>query len=623
MVEVSRLLVSEASLDEVSDRLLGYACDLTGSRSGFLGLIDPETRKVAAGVELPPRGTDGGASDEDGWRSRVGAACQRALEEGAPLMANEAAGPLLVVPIATGDSRVGVIALAGSGREYTKTDLALTESLGRSYALTVERHTAQAELQRAKDFTESIIETADAMMVMRDLRGGIRMFNRAAEEVTGYRREEVMGCDWFEVIVPRERYPEAWHEFVRFGEGSGSLREPYASPVLTASGEERFINWRTSEVREDGRVTGLISIGSDITERCRAVEELRESEEKYRTLFESSSDGIFIVSLNGTILDCNRRSLDMSGYEREELVGRPVSDFIKAEALLENPDLAGYIAALGAASVETSTVRKDGEEARVEIVSRVIRLRGEEVIIGYVRDVSESRRREKELQELNVELRAFASTLSHDLKTPLGSALGYAATLRRLYSDRLDETGREGLDVLVGSLERINGIIEGMLEYTRAGRRGGREEEEAVVGLIVEGIAGELRDGGMLDGVDLSIAGDLPVATGDSLKIYQVLLNLISNAAKFTAGRPEAAVEVGCLRRGGHDVVYVKDNGPGIPPEYLDRIFEPLARLDAARNVAGHGLGLAIVKRAVESWGGRVWAKSHSGRGSTFFFTLP
>jgi signal transduction histidine kinase len=236
--------------------------------------------------------------------------------------------------------------------------------------------------------------------------------------------------------------------------------------------------------------------------------------------------------------------------------------------------------------------------------------------------VSERRRREKELQELNRELQAFASTLSHDLKSPLGSALGYAATLRRIYSDRLDETGREGLDVMVGSLERINGIIEGMLEYTRAGRGGGREEE-AVVGLIVEGIAGELRDSGKLDGVGFNVAGDLPVVTGDSLKLYQVLHNLISNAVKFSAGRPEAAVEVGGLRRAGRSVVFVKDNGPGIPPEELDRVFEPLARTDDARNVAGHGLGLAIVKRTVESWGGRVWAESLYGSGSTFFFTLP
>lgn len=312
----------------------------------------------------------------------------------------------------------------------------------------------------------------------------------------------------------------------------------------------------------------------------------------------------------------------MTGYTHDEFEGRPFEDFIKAEALLAEPELLERIIVSGEVPIETVGRSKDGRDVDVEISAKVITLKDQAVIIGYVRDISERKEREKRMGEMNRDLQAFASTLSHDLRSPLSSALGYAATLRRIYSDQLDETGREGLEVIVTSLERMNDLIEGILSYTRAGSVGERDEE-MVMGLMMEGIAEELRENGTLSGVDFSIKGELPVVIGDSLRLYQVLVNLIGNAAKFSFRRPAPAIEVGHLSRGDQSIIYVKDNGPGISPKQIDNIFEPLARTDDARGIPGHGLGLAIVKRAVESWGGKVWVESEYGRGATFFFTLP
>ena len=637
LAEVSRLLLAEASIEDISEHVLRYAKDLTGSRFGFVGYIDPKTGHLVAATMTRDVWKRCKVPDKSTIFTKFGGLWGWVLDNRCSLLTNHPAEDarssgvppghipidnFLAAPAIAGQTLVGIVTLANSERAYTEMDQASVESLAGSYALAIQRMWMEEELQHAKEFAENIIETADAIVVLRDLQGSIWMFNRAAEEATGYKRDEVIGRNWFDLIVPRNRYPEPWARFEEFREGRAFEREPFANPILTRSGEERYISWRSNEVREHGQVIGLISIGTDITERRRAVEDLKESEDKYRTLFETSSDGVFLASAGGAIIDCNPCALEMSGYAREEFVGHDITEFIQAEALLENPELIKRISSSSEAPVETTAVRKDGVEIRVEIVAQRVTLRNEETIIGYVRDISERKRREEQLEELNRELQAFASTLSHDLKSPLGSALGYAATLRRIYADRLDETGKEGLDVMVSSLEKINGIIEGMLEYTRAGRAGERQEE-IVVGLIVEGIVQEMREGGLLGGIDFSIAGELPVVTGDSLRLYQVLTNLISNAAKFTAGRPDAAVEVGYLKRGSHGALYVKDNGPGIPPDELEKVFEPLARTEDALHLPGHGLGLAIVKRAVEGWGGQVWVESAYGGGATFFFTVP
>jgi PAS domain S-box-containing protein len=637
LAEVSKMLLSETSLEDFSEEVLRCAKKLTGSRFGFVGYVDPRAGDMVAVTMTRDVFDECKVPGKSVVFNKFGGLWGWVLENRSSLMTNRPAEDprsggtpeghipierFLAAPAVAGDKLLGIVALANPDRDYDDIDLALVENLADHYALAARRMQAEEEIRRSKDFAEKITETAEAMVVLRDLQGNVWMFNRAAEEITGYSKDEIIGSNWFETVSPRDRYPESWSRFKEFLSTLSVPAEPFAVPVLTRSGEERYVSLRSSQVREGDRVIGLLSVGIDITERRRALEQLRESEDRYRTLFETAADGIFVSSRDGTILDCNPAALEMSGYPREEFVGHNIIEFISGEAVREMPDLLERIASSAGAPLETVAVGKGGRRVEVEIAARVVQLRGEGRVIGYVRDVTERKRRERELEELNRELQTFASTLSHDLRSPLGVALGYAATLRRIYVDRLDETGREGLEAMVGSLERINLIIEGMLEYVRAGSSGERSED-VVLGLMAEGIAQELRESGRLEGVELKVAGDLPVVRGNPVRFYQVLSNLISNAVKFSSGRPGALVEVGWLSRGGPATAFVRDNGPGIPQDQLERVFEPLARTEGARGIPGHGLGLAIVRRAVESWGGRVWAESEPGRGATFFFTLP
>jgi PAS domain S-box-containing protein len=637
IAELSKMLLSEYSLEEFSNMVLSCAKKLTGSRFGFAGYIDPHTGYMFSVTMTRDVFDECAVPDKSVVFKKFTGLWGWVLENRTALMTNSPSedsrssgtpeghipiNNFIAAPAMTGDTLLGMVALANSEQGYSDIDLALVKKLADQYALAIRRMQAEDELRSSKDFAEKITETADAMVVLRDLEGKVLMFNQAAEDITGYLKDEIIGSNWFETVSPRDRYPDNWSRFEKFVSTLSFPKEPFDYPILTRSGEERYISMRSSELRDEDKIIGVLSVGIDITERRQALEQLRESEDRYRTLFEAAADGIFVSSKDGTILDCNPAALEISGFLREDVLGHNITEFVSGEILRKMPDLLVRIASSAGAPLETVMLGKGGRKVDVEISAQTITLQGEEHIIGYVRDITERKRRERELGELTRELKAFASTLSHDLRSPLGVALGYATTLRRLYGDRLDEIGREGLEAMVVSLEKINLIIEGMLEYVRVGSHEERCED-VVLGLIAEGIAHELRENGRLNGIDLEIAGDLPVVQGNPVRFYQVLNNLISNAVKFSTGHPGARVEVGWLSRDGFGVIFVKDNGPGIPPDQLDRVFEPLFRTEEARNTPGHGLGLAIVRRAVESWGGRVWTESEPGLGTTFFFTLP
>lgn len=247
---------------------------------------------------------------------------------------------------------------------------------------------------------------------------------------------------------------------------------------------------------------------------------------------------------------------------------------------------------------------------------------GPETLVRSIRYAIERKRLEEELRELNRDLSAFAHTLSHDLKVPLSNAYGYALTLRERSGNKLNDEERKWCDIVVRSIERMDGLMKGMLEYAGLDKGPGAIREVALEEMV-KAVLEELRVAGALEGIDVEVAGELPLVTGYPQRFYQVLANLISNAAKFMGDSPHPRIEVGIRKMDGERAVYVKDTGMGIRREEQENIFSPLARTDEACDVPGQGLGLAIARRAVENWGGRIWVESELGQGATFLFTLP
>jgi len=396
-------------------------------------------------------------------------------------------------------------------------------------------------------------------------------------------------------------------------------------------GEKRLLAWWCRVLKdENGQVTGALSSARDISERKRAEETLRRSEENFRHSLDDSPMGVRIVTEEGETIYANRAILDIYGYDSmEDLKTTPVekrytpeshADFlIRREKRQQGMDVT---------SQDTiNSIRKDGEVRHLLVLRREILWDGERQFQVLYNDITERKRAEEERERLlaeiaakNQELESFVYTISHDLRAPLVSMDGFCSLLKRESQDQLGEQGQHYLERIRANVAHMNTLVTELLELSRIGRVVGPEEEIDVGVLlreIEEGLALKLEQGG----VEFIVQQPLPAVRGDRGRIRQVFANLIENAVKFRSLERGLRIEVGCEEERGFYRLHVRDNGIGILPQYQEQIFEPFRQLD--KGIEGVGMGLALVKRIVEHHGGRLWVESELGKGSTFYFTIP
>jgi signal transduction histidine kinase len=248
-------------------------------------------------------------------------------------------------------------------------------------------------------------------------------------------------------------------------------------------------------------------------------------------------------------------------------------------------------------------------------------LRTERRAVALAERMTQSlRESQTDLARSNAELERFAYVASHDLREPLRTIAGFLGLLSRRYRDRLDDDGREFIDLAVAGAKRMDSLIAELLEYSRTGRGATAPEPtdlDAAWSVAVRNLSGAIAD----SGAEVT-AGPLPVVLADRGEMVQVLQNLLGNAIKYHGGgRPRIHAEA--VRRGDEWQVSVRDDGPGIDPRHHERIFVLLQRLHRDDEVEGTGMGLAICKKIVEQHGGRIWVESAEGEGARFTFALP
>jgi signal transduction histidine kinase len=237
-------------------------------------------------------------------------------------------------------------------------------------------------------------------------------------------------------------------------------------------------------------------------------------------------------------------------------------------------------------------------------------------------------RRTAESDEANHELEAFSYTISHDLRAPLRAIDGFSRILLEEYTSGLPAEAQRYLGLLHDNTQRMEHLIEGLLAFSRLSRKPLNKQKVAPAKLVREVL------------VDLSaeqegrqvefIVGDLPACQADPILLKQILVNLLSNALKFTRKRDTARIEIGCetskgsepTQGSGETIYFVKDNGVGFDMQYKDKLFGVFQRLHRAEEYEGTGVGLAIVQRIVHRHGGRIWAEAEVDKGAAFYFTL-
>jgi len=488
-----------------------------------------------------------------------------------------------------------------------------------------ERKRAEEALQQSEEYFRSLIDNSLEAILILDGDGTIRYVSPSYERVLGYRTEDRTNGSMFDQIHPDD-IPEVADTFAQF------LRDPGGSlqtevRALHKDGSWRIIEAVGNNLLNNPAVKGIVINMRDITERRQMEQELRESEERFRDLFENANDLIQIVDVNGRFVYVNRKWLQTLGYSEKEVGKLRLSDILCKDRIPHCMELFRRVCSgESLEKMQTVFVSKDGREIYVEGDLSARFNEGEFVRTrGIFRDVTERRQAEEAKRELDRLKSEFISNTSHELRTPLQSIMGFTKLmLREKVPD--PETQREFLSIIDKQSARLADLINDLLDVSRM--ESGRfniQKQPLSIGDVIHGAVTELD--GIAHDSGVAIVGDMPATLpeieADEKRIKQVIVNLLGNALKFSdsGGEITMSAEV----KDDEILVSVSDRGIGIPAEAIPHLFERFYQVDGSmtRSSSGSGLGLFISAQIVEAHGGRIWAESKLGKGSTFSFTLP
>ncbi|HYD51991.1 MAG TPA: PAS domain S-box protein, partial [Gemmatimonadaceae bacterium] len=379
------------------------------------------------------------------------------------------------------------------------------------------------------------------------------------------------------------------------------------------------------EHRADGAPPLIAGLNLDITERKRAEEAVREQERRYRSLFESTLDAVYVTRHDGAILDANRAACELHQMTVEEIRARG-----RAGLVVDDEPLRAALdrrAAAGGARGELTMRRKDGSTFPVEVESVIVDSRAAEFTAFVVaRDVSERKRAERDLRDADRRKAEFLGVLSHELRNPLAPIRNSIYLLEHAAAD--SEQVARAREVLRRQTEHLTRLVDDLLDITRISRgkiqlqRGPLDLRE-IVRKTTDDLHSVFERAHVQLGVEYATIGPVWI-DADPTRMAQVLANLLTNAVKFTAHG--GAVTVRVAAASGVAQLSVRDTGVGIEPEAIERMFEPFTQAERtlARTQGGLGLGLALVRGLVELHGGTIDARSEGlGRGAEFVVHLP
>lgn len=470
--------------------------------------------------------------------------------------------------------------------------------------------------------------THDAIFV-RDPNGSILFWNRGAEQLYGWTKQEARGKTTQELLHTEFPAPldDVLAAVLEIGSWEGELthQRKDGSNVIVSS------RWA---VRRDisGKAVSFLESNRDITLR-------KQEEEKFQNLLESAPDAMVIVNKAGQIQLVNAQTEKLFGYTRKELVGRNVELLLPRRfhehhvAERESYSQSPHRRDMGV-GLELYGRRKDGSEFPVEVSLSPIQTGKGQLISSAVRDVTLRHRSEEQIRKLNTELNqklaelsmvnreleSFSYSVSHDLRAPLRHIDGFTRILIDEHASELSEDGRRYLDRVLKAVTHTGQLVDDLLNLARIGRKELERKKVLLGELVRRAMAGLPEDKGRGE-IEWRIE-PLPEVNADAGLLELVFTNLLSNAVKFTRPCQSAVIEVGTRRVEDADVFFVRDNGVGFDPKYADKLFGVFQRLHRQDEFEGTGVGLATVQRVIHRHGGEIWAESAPGGGTTFFFTL-
>jgi PAS domain S-box-containing protein len=545
----------------------------------------------------------------------------------------------LAVPVMIDDQTAAVLNVESTQPDkFTDDDQILLETLAIHVASDL-RHLRDIEtLRKSEQRFHGLLELLRVGVCLLDQKGSVLVWNKAAEEISGYSREEVVGQDkiwhW---LFPNDQYRNEVMVNVNTIIANRLHGENFETKIRRKDGEIKIVSWNFQAIFDDNnRMTGSVALGRDVTDEVRMQEELErrskhleelvdertlslsESEERLYAIIQGSPEGIVVIDSNGNIAECNHAALQLyKSPSRDQLIGRNLVDLV---AKKDRDNALRVFKEVARAEIMThlrfTMLRNDGQEYPAEISLSIVRDAAGSLIVyvAIVRDLTEQNEIQERLQkaERMAVIGETVAMVGHDLRNPLQGISGAAYLLRQKFGSTADPETLEMLRLIEMGVGRADNIVKELLDYSREIRL---ELTETNAKTITEAALLQVRIPENVTVRDLTY--DKPRLLIDAAKIERVFVNLVGNAIDAMSKGGELTIT--CAEAGEILEVQFSDSGEGIRDDVMRNLWKPLNTTKSK----GMGLGLAICKRIVEAHGGSIEVKSILGKGSTFTIRLP
>lgn len=464
----------------------------------------------------------------------------------------------------------------------------------------------------------NLLDITHEAIFVRDINDKITFWNKGAEELYGWSKKEALGKISHDLI--KTDFPEPLEQIkidvIKKGRWDGELIH------TNRDGTKINVLSRWSLQGDKYEPKGFLEVNIDITERKKAEEAIKAERQRFTDVMEILPAYLILLKQDYHVEYANRFFRERFGED----CGKRCYEYLFG---LDEP----------CENCETFKVLKTnaphhwewkGPDGRNYDIYDFpfIDTDGSQLIMEFGIDITERVKAEEQLKETitelersNEELESFAYITSHDLQEPLRSIASYSQLIKRRYGGQLDSDADEFIDFMVAGAKRMKQQIQGLLEYSRVGTRGGdfwRFSSQKALNDALSNLSSAILE----CHADVSY-DSLPSIWGDEAQITRVFQNLIGNALKFRKEGVTLRIHISATQKDDEYIFSVADNGIGLEEQYSDRIFEVFKRLHAIGEYEGAGIGLAIVKRIIDRHNGRIWAESELGKGSVFYFALP
>jgi PAS domain S-box-containing protein len=505
------------------------------------------------------------------------------------------------------------------------------------------RRAAELALRESEERYRTLVNHAPVGIVVH--RGGVMRFvNRWLAGLAGLSSPTMLaGKQILDFVHPDSRELAA-SRLAALAE-KGRPLPPAELKLVSPAGKVFVMEMNSIPITYEG-ADCVMSIIQDVTTRKRAQDELKESEERYRTLVDHAQVGI-VVQKRGLVKFANKAMAEMLHLpEPALLIGRSALDFVHPDFRKQSKPRRSTDALGRRVASEEKLLAADGAEVDAEVLTVPINYRGETCTLAIVTDITDRKRAEEQLKaahlklveanlrleerveertaqlaELNKELEAFSYSAAHDLKAPLRRINVFSDMLEKEAGAVLGHDTHDYLLNIHKSVTHMTRLVDGLLKLSTTGRRQLDPEKVDLAAVLQEAVA-DIKAENQGRDIEWNLQ-KLPAVRCDRAMLRQVLVNLLGNAAKYSRGRSPARIEVMYSCTGREHVIAVRDNGVGFSMEYADKLFGVFQRLHRSGEFEGTGIGLSMIKRIITRHGGRVWAESRPNEGATFYFTLP